>query len=42
MAKRQWLPLLPEKGLEPGELDETRYDTKRKCWTASIALMRYE
>ncbi len=42
MGKAKFLPLLPDSGAKPGQLDPKYYDPEKKTWTSTVAVMKYQ
>lgn len=42
MGKAKFIPLLPDAGAKPGQLDPRYFDPEKKIWTSTVAVMKYQ
>jgi len=42
MGPINFLPLLPDTGMKPGQLDAKYYSREKKAWNDTVAIMKYK
>jgi hypothetical protein len=42
MGPINFLPLLPDTGMKPGQLDAKYYNPEKKAWNDTVAIMKYK
>lgn len=42
MGSINFLPLLPDAGMKTGQLDSKYYNSEKKSWNSTVALMKYK